>query len=216
MLQQAIDFVLHLDANLTALSAAYGVWAYALMFFVVFAETGLIIATALPSDTVLFAAGGMASQGIFAVWPLFFGFFAAAYLGDALNYYVGRLLGRRFFYGRKIPFVSREALDKTHAYYDEHGGMAIVAARFVPVLRALAPLVGGFAGMEPRPFLYYNMVGKIIWTPLYVFGGYFFGQIPFIRENFPLLILVAVGIPFCVAALRVAWLMFHKAVNGKG
>ena len=180
-----------------------------------FAETGLVIATILPSDTILFAAGGMASQGMFSLWVLFPGFLAAAFLGDAANYLAGRLLGKRFFYGRKIPFVSREALDKTHAYYEEHGGMTIVAARFVPVLRTLAPLAGGFTGMEPRPFLFYNALGKLIWTPLYLFGGYFFGQIPFIRDNFPLLILAAVGLPFCLAGLRIAWGMFHKAINGE-
>ncbi len=209
---------MHVDQHLAALSAEYGAWIYALMFFVVFAETGFVIATILPSDTVLFAAGALAAQGRFSISLLFFGFFAAAFLGDALNFAVGRVLGAQFFSKRRVPFVSREALDKAHAYYAKNGGAAVVGSRFIPVLRSLAPLVGGVARMEPRRFLFFNAVGKLAWTPLYVFGGYFFGTVPWVRERFTVVILAAVGVPFLIALVRmsVLWLRASRRVDKAG
>lgn len=199
------DVVMHLDRHVAALAAQYGPWAYAVLFGVVFAETGLIVTTILPSDTVLFAAGALAAKGVFPVWILYAGFALAAFAGDYVNYLAGGFLGERFFVRGRVPFVSPQALMQAHDYYARHGGMTVVAARFVPVLRAVAPLAGGIVGMETGRFLAYNALGKLIWTAIYVFGGFFFGQIPWMEHHFAVVVLVAMGVPFLAAGLRVAW-----------
>lgn len=212
----AWDIVLHLDRHVAALSAAYGLWSYVLLFGVVFAETGLIVTTILPSDTVLFAAGAMAAKGMFPVWALYPGFCLAAFAGDTVAYLAGVFLGDRFVSRGRIPFVSQEALAKAHDYYARHGGMTVVAARFVPILRLVVPLVGGVAGMAFPRFLAFNALGKGIWAAIYVFGGYFFGQIPWMEKNFAVVILVAMGVPFLVAGLRVAWEMGKRKRRREG
>lgn len=186
----------HLENHLLELAGAYGNFVYAAMFAVVFAETGLVVATALPSDTVLFAAGALAARGaVFDLWVILAIMMAAAFLGDAANFAWGRLLGGHILDGRNIPLLSPQALDKARDYYARHGGATVVAARFVPVLRGLAPLVGGAVGMGWGVFLRYNALGKLLWTPLYVFGGYFFGRIPWVERNFALAIFLSLGAP---------------------
>jgi len=205
------DLFTHLESHLLALSAQYGLWVYGLMFLVVFAETGLVIATALPSDTVLFAVGALVSRGAdFSLWGTLFLTILAAFLGDTVNFACGRYLGGHFFARRKIPFLSPEALDKAHQYYELHGGVTIIAARFVPILRGVAPLVGGIVRMEWREFLKYNAIGKIIWTPLYLFGGYFFGQIPWVQQNFNVAIFFALGAPLLGVVARMVYLTVAK------
>ncbi|QLA15044.1 VTT domain-containing protein [Desulfolutivibrio sulfoxidireducens] len=217
MMDGAWDIVLHLDRHVAALSAAYGLWSYVLLFGVVFAETGLVVTTILPSDTVLFAAGAMAAKGMFPVWVLYPGFCLAAFAGDTVAYLVGVFLGDRFVSRGRIPFVSQEALAKAHEYYALHGGMTVVAARFVPILRLVVPLVGGVAGMAFPRFLAFNALGKVVWGAIYVFGGYFFGQIPWMEKNFAVVILVAMGVPFLVAGLRVAYVFWRQATrNSRG
>ncbi|WP_243311968.1 VTT domain-containing protein [Fundidesulfovibrio agrisoli] len=209
----AWETLMHLDGHLLALSREYGAWAYGLMFLVLFAETGLVVATALPSDTVLFAVGALAARGAaFNVWWTLALMGLAAFLGDSLNFAIGRFLGRRYLDGHRIPFVSDEALAQAHDYYERHGGVTVVAARFVPVLRSLAPLAGGMVGMGWREFLYYNAVGKLIWTPLYLFGGYFFGQIPWVRENFSVAIFFALGAPLMGVVARMLYVSVKKGL----
>jgi len=210
------DIVMHLDRHVAALGAEYGVWAYVLLFGVVFAETGLIVATILPSDTVLFAAGALAAKGVFPVWVLYAGFALAAFAGDYVNYLAGVFLGERFFVRGRVPCVSPKALMQAHDYYVRHGGMTVVAARFVPILRAVAPLTGGIVGMGTGRFLAYSAVGKAVWAAIYVFGGYFFGQIPWMEKNFAVVVLVAMGVPFVVAGLRVAWEMWKRKGRREG
>jgi len=210
------DIVMHLDRHVAALGAEYGVWAYVLLFGVVFAETGLIVATILPSDTVLFAAGALAAKGVFPVWVLYAGFALAAFAGDYVNYLAGVFLGERFFVRGRVPCVSPKALMQAHDYYVRHGGMTVVAARFVPILRAVAPLTGGIVGMGTGRFLAYSAVGKAVWAAIYVFGGYFFGQIPWMEKNFAVVVLVAMGVPFVVAGLRVAWERWKRKGRREG
>lgn len=205
------EYSMHLEAHLLALSNAYGAWVYAIMFFVLFAETGLIVTTALPSDTVLFAVGALAARGAdFNLWLTLALMILAAFLGDALNYAFGRYLGGHFFATRKIPFFSAESLAKAHDYYERHGGATIIASRFVPVLRAFAPLAGGIVGMEWREFLKYNAIGKALWTPLYLFGGYFFGQIPWVQKNFGVAIFFALGAPLLGVVARLVYVSVAK------
>jgi len=205
------DTVLHLDGHLLSLARDYGDWSYGLLFLVIFAETGLVIATALPSDTVLFAVGALAAQGVaFDVWLTLSLAALAAFLGDTLDFAIGRLLGRRHLAGHRIPFLSDQALAQAHGYYERHGGVTIVAARFVPVLRSLAPLAGGMVGMGWREFLYFNALGKLIWTPLYLFGGYFFGRIPWVRENFSVAIFFALGAPLLGVVARLLYVSVTK------
>jgi membrane-associated protein len=196
-----------------AVSAAYGLWSYVLLFGVVFAETGLVVTTILPSDTVLFAAGAMAAKGLFPLWALYPGFCLAAFAGDTAAYLVGVFLGDRFVSRGKVPFVSPEALAKAHEYYARHGGMTVVAARFVPILRLVVPLSGGVAGMPFPRFLAFNALGKAIWAAIYVFGGYFFGRIPWMEKNFAVVILVAMGVPFLAAGLRVAYVFWRQTTR---
>ncbi|MFZ5811550.1 MAG: VTT domain-containing protein [Thermodesulfobacteriota bacterium] len=209
----AWDIVLHLDRHVAAVSADYGLWSYVLLFGVVFAETGLVVTTILPSDTVLFAAGAMAAKGMFPLWALYPGFCLAAFAGDAAAYLAGVFLGDRFVSRGKVPFVSPEALAKAHEYYALHGGMTVVAARFVPILRLVVPLVGGVAGMALPRFLAFNALGKAVWAAIYVFGGYFFGRIPWMEKNFAVVILVAMGAPFLAAGLRVSYLFWRQATR---
>ncbi len=208
---ELIDLFTHLEGHLLAFSAAHGAWVYAVMFAVLFAETGFVVTTALPSDTVLFAVGALAAQGAaFDLWLTFALMALAAFLGDSLDFAIGRYLRGHVLEGRKVPFLSPQSLAKAHDYYERHGGVTLVAARFVPVLRSLAPLVGGLARMEWREFLAYNALGKLIWTPLYLFGGYFFGQIPWVRENFGIAIFFALGAPLLGVVARMAYLSVAK------
>ncbi|GFK94068.1 Inner membrane protein YghB [Fundidesulfovibrio magnetotacticus] len=205
------DICLHLENHLLALNQAYGAWVYAVFFAVVFAETGFVVTTALPSDTVLFAVGAMAARGVGLDlwWTLALGL-SGAFLGDCLDFAIGRWLGGHVLAGGRIPFISPASLAKAHDYFERHGGATLVAARFVPVLRSVAPLVGGMVRMEWRPFLFYNAVGKLLWTPLYLFGGYFFGQIPWVRQNFGVAIFFALGAPLLGVVARMVYLSVTK------
>ncbi|MFZ5428435.1 MAG: VTT domain-containing protein [Thermodesulfobacteriota bacterium] len=205
------DLFAHLEGHLLSLSTDYGAWVYAIIFLVIFAETGLIVATALPSDTVLFAVGALAAQGAdFSLWLTLALMALAAFLGDTVSFAFGRYLRSHVMAGRRIPFISPESLAKAHDYYERHGGVTIVAARFVPVLRTLAPLAGGVALMEWREFLKFNAVGKIIWTPLYLFGGYFFGQLPWVQRNFGVAIFFALGAPLLGVVARMVYVSVAK------
>lgn len=205
------DLFAHLDGHLLALSSEYGAWVYGFMFFVLFAETGFIVTAVLPSDTVLFAVGALTAQGAdFNPWWTLGLMSLAAFLGDTLNYACGRYLGAHFFVRRRIPFIPAEALRKAQDYFDRHGGATIVAARFVPILRSVAPLVAGVVRMEWGEFLKYNALGKILWTPLYLFGGYFFGRIPWVRDNFGIAIFFALGAPLLGVVARMVYLSVAK------
>jgi membrane-associated protein len=187
-LQSLIDIFLHLDTFLDEIIRTYGVWTYALLFMIIFMETGLVVTPFLPGDSLLFAAGTFAAIGSLNVWLLWLLVFVAAILGDTVNYWIGNKVGPRAFEGN-TRFLKQEYLDRTQRFYDKHGGKTIVLARFVPIVRTFAPFVAGVGTMEYRRFLTYNVVGAFLWTALFISLGYFFGNIPFVQENFELVVI---------------------------
>lgn len=183
---QIFDFILHIDVHLDGIIRDYGTWTYAILFLIIFAETGLVVTPLLPGDSLLFAAGAFAARGSLDPLLLFLLLSGAAVLGDAVNYSVGRYLGPRA--ERGLPFVKKEYLDRTHAFYEKHGGKTIVIARFMPIIRTFAPFVAGIGAMTYRRFAIFNVSGGIIWIACFIFAGYFFGNIPAVEENFTLVI----------------------------
>ena len=181
-----IDFFLHLDTYLSQIISQYGVWTYAILFFVIFMETGFVVTPFLPGDSLLFAAGTFASLGALNVWLLTGLLMVAAVLGDTVNYWIGHTLGDRAY---NIKWIKREYLDKTHAFFEKHGGKTIFLARFVPIVRTFAPFVAGIGKMSYGYFITYNLVGGVVWVALFTFAGYFFGNIPFVKKNFEFVIL---------------------------
>jgi membrane-associated protein len=181
-----VDFILHIDKHLDTIIRNYGVWTYSLLFLIVFCETGLVVTPFLPGDSLLFAAGAFAARGSLDVALLFFVLSVAAIAGDTVNYSIGRYLAPRMEQG--IPFIRHEHLERTHAFYEKHGGKTIVIARFMPIVRTFAPFVAGIGAMEYHKFIGYNVGGALLWVSLFVFGGYFFGNIPAVEENFTLVI----------------------------
>lgn len=190
-LNSVIDLFLHLDTHLNEIIINYGAWTYALLFLVIFLETGLVVTPFLPGDSVLFAAGTFAALGSLDVWILWLLLFAAAVLGDTVNYWIGHTIGPRAF-EQNIRFLKREHLEKTQRFYDKHGGKTIILARFVPIVRTFAPFVAGVGTMAYPRFITFNVVGAFAWTVLFIFGGYFFGNIPFVRDNFEYVILAII------------------------
>ena len=188
-----IDVFLHLDMYLDTVLQQYGVWLYFILFVVVFLETGVVVTPFLPGDSLLFAAGALCARGDLAVTWLFLLLFVAAVLGDTVNYSIGHLVGPRAFHGRNRLF-KQEHLDRTHQFYERHGGKTIVLARFVPIIRTFAPFVAGIGRMSYGRFVTYNVLGGLLWTALFVFGGYYFGNHPLVKRNFTLVILAIIVI----------------------
>ncbi len=187
ILTQLFDFVIHLDAHLAEMVDVLGVWAYLLLFAVVFVETGLVVALFLPSDSLIFVAGALAGLDVLNIVVLFFLFVTAAILGDSLNYFWGSLIGPRAFDGR-YRYLKPEYLTRTQAFYDRHGGKAIILARFVPIMRSFVPLVAGLGAMEYGRFLPISIIGNTIWVSITLFSGYFFGAQPLVQKNFGLML----------------------------
>jgi membrane-associated protein len=190
-LNSLLDIFLHIDQYLNQIIQDYGFWTYALLFFIIFMETGFVITPFLPGDSLLFAAGTFAAIGSLNVWLLWAVCFVAAVLGDTVNYWIGNAVGPRAF-EQNIRFLKREYLDKTQRFYDKHGGKTIVLARFVPIVRTFAPFVAGVGTMDYRRFITYNVVGAFLWTGIFIWLGYFFGNIPFVQENFELVIILII------------------------
>jgi membrane-associated protein len=187
------DFILHIDTHLDALVTRYGWQAYLILFGIVFWETGVVIMPFLPGDSLLFAAGAIAGREAapLSPWLLLLVIGSAAFLGDTVNYWIGRWLGPKAL-DRDGRFLKRKYLDRTRSFYDRHGAKTIVLARFVPIVRTFAPFVAGVGAMRYRRFLFYNLTGGLCWTVLFVGAGYFFGSLPLVRRNFTLVILAIV------------------------
>jgi membrane-associated protein len=195
LIQTIIDLFLHLDKHLGNLIQQIGVWSYAPLFFVIFMETGFVITPFLPGDSLIFAAGTLAAlpESPLNVVVLFLGLAAAAILGDTTNYWIGHYIGPRVF-TEKIPFLKKEYLDRTHKFYEKHGGITIFLARFIPIIRTFAPFVAGVGAMSYGRFITYNIVGGLVWTALFTFVGYFFGNLEIVQNNFSLVIVAIVVI----------------------
>jgi membrane-associated protein len=197
-----IDFILHLDKYLDLIIRSVGIWTYLILFVVIFIETGLVVTPFLPGDSLLFAAGAFAALGSLNVAALFVILALAAVLGDTVNYWIGRYIGDRAF-TTKSRFLKREYLDRTQAFYEKYGGKTIFLARFVPIIRTFAPFVAGVGKMRYAYFISYNVFGGILWTGLFLFAGYFFGNVPFVRNNFSLVVIAIVLISVVPAVVEV-------------
>lgn len=184
-----LDLVLHLDKFLPALIQQYGTWIYLALFLVIFCETGLVVTPFLPGDSLLFIAGAIAASGAMDPALLVVLLASASFLGDNTNYWIGRLAGPRIFKSNTSRLLNRDYLDKTHQFYEKHGGKAIVLARFFPIIRTFAPFVAGMGSMDYRRFLAFSLSGSLVWVGFFVLGGYFFGNIPVIRDNLTLMML---------------------------
>ncbi len=191
IIQWFINFVLHMDEELPVILQALGMWTYAALFLVIFMETGFVVTPFLPGDSLLFAAGAMAAMGGLEIIPLFVLLAAAAILGDTVNYWIGHYVGPRAFSG-SIRFLKKEYLDRTQAFYEKHGGKTILLARFVPIVRTFAPFVAGVGRMRYSYFISYNVFGGLLWTALFLFGGYFIGNLEIVKNNFSLIVIAII------------------------
>ena len=205
LLKNLIDIFLHLDKYLSQVIQTYGVWTYLLLFVVIFMETGLVVTPFLPGDSLLFAAGTFASPAlgsalnIWTLWPLLC---LAAILGDTVNYWIGHYIGPRAFSG-EVRFLKKQYLDRTHVFFEKYGGKTILLARFVPIVRTFAPFVAGVGEMTYGHFITYNVLGGILWVTLFTWGGYFFGTLPFVQDNFTLVVLAIIFISVLPAVYEV-------------
>ncbi|HNO31748.1 MAG TPA: DedA family protein [Anaerolineales bacterium] len=188
-LKSMLDLFLHLDEYLATIISNYGTWTYGILFVVIFVETGLVVMPFLPGDSLLFAAGTFAALGSLNVWFIVGLLAVAAVVGDAVNYSIGHYLGDRAY---NVKWVKREYLDKTHAFFEKHGGKAIFLARFVPIVRTFAPFVAGIGKMSYSYFATYNIVGGITWVTIFTLLGYFFGNLEFVKKNFEFVIIAII------------------------
>ena len=205
-LRQFADYFLHLDRHLTELVAQYGTWSYGILFAIIFAETGLVVAPFLPGDSLLFAAGAIAALGALDPWLLTGILVVAAVMGNFVNYQVGRWVGPKAFSG-EIKWLRKDYLDRTHAFYEKHGAVAIILTRFAPILRTFAPFVAGVGQMSYTRFMILNTIGGVLWVGLFVGLGYFFGNLPQVKHNFSLVILGIIAVSFLPIAIEMlkAW-----------
>jgi len=199
-----IDFILHVDVHIGELINMFGLFTYVILFFIIFAETGFVFTPFLPGDSLLFAVGAFAALGSFHLVAMLLLLGAAAILGDTANYWIGHFFGDRILHNKRFR-IKQEYMDKTHAFFQKHGGKTIILARFVPIVRTFAPFVAGIGEMNYPRFLSFNVIGGIAWVCLFTLAGYFFGNIPIIKHNFSIVIMAIIGIsvvPMIVASLK--------------
>ena len=200
-----IDLFLHLDEHLSLVIQDYGTWTYLLLFLIIFLETGFVVTPFLPGDSLLFAAGTFASPALGSplnIVALIVLLIIAAIAGDTVNYWIGHYIGPKAFSGN-YRFLKKEYLDRTHLFYEKHGGKTIILARFVPIIRTFAPFVAGVGKMSYSHFIAYNVIGGITWVVLFTLGGYFFGNLPFVKDNFSLVVIAIILISVMPAVVEV-------------
>jgi membrane-associated protein len=194
LIQHFFDLFVHLDQHLELIIRDYGLWTYLILFLIVFCETGLVVTPILPGDSLLFAAGALAATTSLEVGWLLVLLGVAAIAGDTVNYWIGHRVGPKVFSGGRTRLLNREYLDRTHAFYEKHGGKTIIIARFMPIIRTFAPFVAGIGSMNYTRFLMYNVVGGVVWVSVFILGGYLFGNIPVVKRNFTLVIMAIIVI----------------------
>lgn len=200
-----IDFILHIDQHLTELAAQYGVWIYAILFLIIFCETGLVVTPFLPGDSLLFAAGGIAAIGEMNIHVMVALLITSAIIGDAVNFMIGKYFGAKLFANPDSKIFKRSYLDKTHKFYEKYGGKTIIIARFVPIVRTFAPFVAGMANMHYGRFIRFNVIGAVLWVVLFSYAGYFFANIPVVKNNLGLVlgaIIVISVLPGVIEVIR--------------
>lgn len=203
LLTTFVDLMLHLDTHLAALVVQYGAWVYAILFAIVFCETGLVVTPFLPGDSLLFVAGALAAAGGMQIGLLIVLLVIAAVLGDAVNYGVGAWFGPKVFRWEGSRFFNRSAFDRTHAFYERHGGKTVIIARFMPLIRTFAPFVAGVARMRYARFAMFNVSGALLWVVSLTLAGYWFGNLPWVKQNLTLVIVAIIAIS--LAPVAVAW-----------
>ncbi len=213
LLITAFEYVMHINVHLKELIATYGLWTYGLLFFIIFMETGFVVTPFLPGDSLIFAAGSLAPNGSFNVFVLFFLFAAAAILGDTVNYWIGHAIGARAYTG-EVKWIKKEYMERTHAFFEKHGGMAIFLARFVPIIRTFAPFVAGVGEMSYGYFITWNVIGGLCWVTLFLAGGYALGNLPWVQEHFSVIIIMIVLISVIPAVVE-AWKARNEAKKAK-
>jgi len=186
-----IHFILHIDTYLNDIITRYGAWTYGLLFFVIFMETGFVVTPFLPGDSLIFAASTFAARGALNPWLIFILMSIAAVGGDTANYWIGHAIGAKAYTG-EVKWIKKEYMDRTHAFFEKHGGKTIFLARFVPIIRTFAPFVAGVSEMSYGYFITWNLVGGVSWVATFTLLGYFFGNIPFVQDNFELVIIAIV------------------------
>ena len=201
LLTSFIDIVLHLDVHLLVIMQAYGMWIYAILFMIIFCETGLVVMPFLPGDSLLFVVGALCGVGALEIQLVLPLLVAASFLGDSTNYWIGRLVGMRLIKRANSRFLKHEHLEKTHTFYKKHGGKAILFARFLPIVRTFVPFVAGIGLMRYRIFMLFSALGSIAWISLFIIGGYFLGNIPVVKDNLTLMVVIVIVISF-LPALR--------------
>jgi membrane-associated protein len=205
-----LEIILHLDKHLLELCTQYGMWVYAILFIIIFCETGLVVTPILPGDSLLFAVGTLAAIQALDFTLSIVILTAAAVLGDTVNYWIGNYVGPKVFYQENVRLLNKEYLIRTHQFYEKHGGKTIIIARFLPIIRTFAPFVAGIGSMTYRRFLAFNVVGGGLWVLLFVPAGYFFGSVPFVKNNFSIVIIALVLIPGIPSVVEVVRLQLKK------
>ncbi|HJS20356.1 MAG TPA: DedA family protein [Anaerolineales bacterium] len=206
IINNLVELFLHLDEQLAQIISQYGAWTYAILFAIIFLETGVVVTPFLPGDSLLFAAGSFAGLGSLNVWVLLILLSIAAITGDTVNYWIGHYMGDRAY---NVKWIKKEYLDRTHAFFEKHGGKTIFLARFVPIVRTFAPFVAGMGHMSYGYFFSYNVFGGLVWVFLFTLMGYFFGNLPFVQQNFELVIIAIL----LISVLPIVW-EFFKARRG--
>jgi len=204
------EMIFHLDKHLDFIIKTFGAWTYLLLFGIIFAETGLVVTPFLPGDSLLFVVGAFAAVGSFNLLWVFMVLFLAAVIGDTVNYAVGKLIGKKLIEKTNHRLIKKEYIEKTHKFYEKYGGKTIILARFVPIIRTFAPFVAGIGAMSYFKFVIYNIAGALLWVGIFVFGGYFFGNFPVVKENFSIVILIIIFVSVLPVAIE-----FWKHHRGK-
>ncbi|MBI3012741.1 MAG: DedA family protein [Elusimicrobia bacterium] len=201
-IKDIVDIFLHLDVHLSWVIDSYGVWTYLILFVIIFCETGLVVLPLLPGDSLLFAAGALTAASSLDITWLFIALAAAAVIGDTVNYWLGAYVGPKIFSQEKVRFLNKKHLERTHQFYEKYGGKTIIYARFVPIVRTFAPFVAGVGRMTYWKFISYNVIGGVVWVAVCLFAGYFFGNIPVVKNNFTLVILAIIFISILPPAIE--------------
>ena len=202
LIEKLIDLVLHLDQHLVELVTQYGSWTYGILFLIIFCETGLVVTPFLPGDSLLFAVGALSATGALDVSSVVILLTAAAIIGDNVNYWIGYTIGPRVFQGESSRFFNRKHLERTHRFYEKYGGKTVILARFIPIVRTFAPFVAGIGRMTYGRFLLYDVPGGVAWISIFVYAGYFFGNIPMVKRNFTLVVFAIIFISLLPAVIE--------------
>lgn len=202
MVEFLIDFILNIDKHLDLLIQRYDFWVYLIVFIIVFCETGLVVTPFLPGDSLLFALGAISASGSLDFTITYIVISSAAVLGNIVNYQIGYIVGPKIFFKENVRFLNKEYLNRTRLFYERHGGKTVVFARFLPIFRTFAPFVAGIGRMNYRRFTFFNIAGCIAWVTTFLAGGYYFGNIPFIKENFSLVIIAIIVISLMPAIIQ--------------